>query len=388
MINQFALRLLTGILTLTMGCGKTETADESIEPPNPEVLLNVVHSDSVARLSEGDVEILKDGRLAFVYQQSGRGGGDFDRMDIVLKTSDDGGGNWSQPGVLVSSDEAGMNVMSPTILRTHDGELLLFYLRKNGPQDCRMYVRRSTDELATLSDPVLTMSTDGYFVVNNARPIQLSSGRLIIPAAFHPADGDFEWSDLRMFGIPTIFYSDDVGLSWDRAKTSLDAPPIVGVQLQEPGVVELEDGSLMMWMRTNGGFQYESFSNDRGETWTIPEPGPLAAPLSSATISRIPWTGDLVAVWNDRSGDHPTPEARADYWAVANRTPLTVAVSRDDGLTWSRSRLLENDEGLNFSYPSITFDGQRMIISYSICEFGAYCDMRVTAVDQRWVYGD
>ncbi|MGA7307083.1 MAG: sialidase family protein [Rhodothermales bacterium] len=378
---------LLGFLLAITGCS-INAGVESLDHVEPVVLLDVVHSDSVARVSEGDIEVLADGRLAFVYQQSGVGGSDFDQMDLVLRTSDDQGATWTDPEILVSSSEAAQNVMSPTILRAHDGELLLFYLRKNGPWDCHMYVRRSDDELATLSEPVLAIEPEGYFVVNNSRPIQLASGRLLVPASFHPADGELEWSSARMSGIPVIFYSDDVGLTWHQSQTSLETPPVPGVQLQEPGVIELTDGRVMMWMRTNDGFQYESFSNDQGVSWSTPVPGPLASPLSPATIARIPSTNELVVVWNDRSGDHPLPDARADTRAVGGRTPLAVAISSDEGLTWSRSRLLEEGAGINFQYPAITFDDDRMIVSYTICPLGEGCDIRVKAVDLGWLLGE
>ena len=89
----------------------------------------------------------------------------------------------------------------------------------------------------------------------------------------------------------------------------------------------------MMYIRTDGGSQFESFSSDGGIHWTKPIPGKLASPLSPATIERIPWTGDLLAVWNDHSGWHNFPKGR--------RTPLCVAISKDDGKTWSKSRVIE-----------------------------------------------
>ncbi len=349
-------------------------------------LLHAVHSETHSRLSEGDVARLTDGRLLAVYQRSGPEGDDFDRMDLVVQTSSDGGGTWTPPAVLVSAGEAGQNVMSPSLLRLHaSGGLLLFYLRKNAHNDARLYVRRLDDATLSLGEPVLALPAEGYHVVNNSRVAQLTDGRLVVPAAFHPEDGEAVWSPRRMYGQPRVFYSDDEGATWQRGSDPHPLPD--DVQLQEPGVVELQDGRLLMWMRTNAGVQYESVSTDRGATWSPPRPGPLASPLSPATLARSPWAGELVAVWNDHGGDHPFPASEPGYWAVGVRTPLAVALSYDDGRTWQRSRILEDAPDLHFSYPSITFDGERMIVSYSVCMHGSFCDYKVVTVDREWVHG-
>ena len=54
-----------------------------------------------------------------------------------------------------------------------------------------------------------------------------------------------------------------------------------------------------MYIRTNAGVQYFSYSQDQGETWSPVQPGNLKSPLSPASIERIPSTGDLLAVWNN-----------------------------------------------------------------------------------------
>lgn len=61
--------------------------------------------------------------------------------------------------------------------------------------------------------------------------------------------------------------------------------------LQEPGVVELKNGVLWAWARTDLGRQYEMFSMDGGEHWSDSQPswftGPCS-PLSVKTPAR--WT--------------------------------------------------------------------------------------------------
>jgi sialidase-1 len=145
-------------------------------------------------------------------------------------------------------------------------------------------------------------------------------------------------------------------LSVDAGMESLLAiePGAENPRNSEGDIIELKDGSLMMNMRTNAGSQYICYSKNGGETWSRPRPSKLASPLSPASIKRISWTGELLCVWNDHSGDHPYPAGR--------RTPLCLAVSKDDGKTWSTSRMIEPDPNGWYSYTSITFVKDRMLL--------------------------
>ena len=81
-----------------------------------------------------------------------------------------------------------------------------------------------------------------------------------------------------------------------------------------------------MLMRTGMGGQYKSVSQDGGETWTEPAPTTLTGTAAPVSISRIPSTGDLLAIWNNNLGkDRP---------GNVGRTPLTAAISKDEGETW------------------------------------------------------
>ncbi len=103
----------------------------------------------------------------------------------------------------------------------------------------------------------------------------------------------------------------------------------------EPEVVELSDGSLLMHFRTQLGHIAASESADGGETWTEARSWGVRAPEAPATLRRIPSTGDLLLIWNDTYRDGEGHGGK--------RTPLTAAVSTDEGQTWSHRRDLETD---------------------------------------------
>lgn len=352
----------------------------SAASPGVETLLVIEPTEAQTRNSEGDIVRLKDGRLCLIYTRFTGGRRDHSTADLAMRTSADNGKTWSEDGIIVPN-EGKCNVMSVSIVRLKNNELLLFYLRKDERlRSCNTYVRRSADEFNSLSEPVRVTFLEGYHVVNNDRVVQLSTGRLIVPAALHT--GFDETGNVTEFtgkAVIMAYYSDDNGRSWQRSKTPVTPIEQRKLVLQEPGVVQLKDGRLWMFMRTGHGFQYGCYSNDRGRTWSQPEPTKLASPLSPATIERIPWTGDLLCVWNDHSGTHVFPRER--------RTPLCIAVSKDDGKTWSQSRVVEGDPDGWYCYTSMTFVDDSVLLSYCAGdrEVGGLNRLKVLAITKDWL---
>jgi sialidase-1 len=298
------------------------------------------------RNSEGDFITLKDGRILFVYSRyTGTSGGDNASAYLAGRYSSDGGKTWDSRDIKVVEQEGKMNVMSVSLIRLKNGEIALFYLRKNSESDCIPVMRISNDETRSWSNPRPCITDrKGYFVVNNSRVIQLGNGRIVIPVAIHKPG----WKDIPEFFSMASYYSDDNGRSWNPGR---EAENPDNVLTQEPGVVELKNGNLLMIIRTDSGFQYRSVSGDKRETWSPVERSNIISPLSPAAIARIPSTGDLLLVWNNNGLNQ-------------KRTPLCVAVSRDEGATWINTRILENDPAGSFCYPAIHFSGSNVLIGY------------------------
>lgn len=343
------------------------------------------------RNSEGDIVLLADGRLCLIYTRFTDGSGDGSAADLAMRTSDDGGTTWRPDRIIVPNE--GRNVMSVSVHRLKDsGELLLFYLRKDLSRDsCNLFVRRSADEFKTIGPAVRVTQLNGYHVVNNDRVIQLLNGRIIVPAVLHTS---FDvtgtkvvgWDD-RDKGLPFVYYSDDMGRTWHKDETVITPVPERNLTLQENGVVELKDGRLWMFMRTVHGFQYGCYSSDAGDSWSVPQPiKQLASPLSPASIKRIPWTGDLVCIWNDHTGTHPFSSEANRFHPAGKRNPLCVAVSKDEGRSWSKSKIIEGNPDGWFCYTSITFLDDRVLLTYNSCVSKQWCmnRLKVAALSKDW----
>ena len=333
------------------------SADLSSSFPGAEVALELSISEGNPRNSEGDFVQLKDGRLLFIYTRFSGGGSDHDRADLVSRYSEDGGKSWSGDDKVVVANEGGLNVMSVSLLRLDDGRIALFYLQKNSLTDCRPVVRFSSDEAETWGEvtSIIPDKETGYFVLNNDRVVQLQSGRLLAPVALHHAPGREkpDWN-----GEVGCYYSDDAGLTWKSPGTMQKAFDVAGkrVAAQEPGVLELMDGRVLLWVRTGAGELYHGHSSDKGLTWSDLKPMGVATPQSPATIERIPGTKTLVMVWNDHT---ILPPAERKL-----RTPLAIALSRDEGVSWGAARNLETDPKGWYCYTAMEFTDKDLLLAY------------------------
>lgn len=342
-----------------------------------ESLLVIEPSKENPRNSEGDIIELKNGRLCLIYTRFTGGSSDHAAADLAMRTSEDDGKSWSKDSIVVHRP-GGLNVMSVSLLRLRSGQIALFYLRKTSQEDCRPLMRISNDEAKTWSQPTICITDKvGYYVLNNDRAVQLQSGRLVLPVAWHQGPGE----PRDTAGVLMCYLSDDEGKTWRRSKDSFKGYRSDGqrITVQEPGIVELKDGRLMMYMRTNAGSQYICYSQDGSETWSNAQPSDLVSPLSPASIKRIPWTGDLLCVWNDHSGIHSYTRGR--------RTPLCLSISQDEGKTWNRSRIIEGNPDGWYCYTAITFVKDRMLLAYCAGdkEIGGLNRLKVVAVSRDWL---
>jgi len=327
-------------------------------PAAGEVVLNLEPTKEHPRHSEGAFVTLKSGRVLFLYTQFYGGARDESPARIVSLHSDDAGRTWSREPRVVVENEGDANVMSVSLLRLASGRIALFYLKKNNWLDCRPYVRFSNDEAQTWSEPRLVVSAPGYFVLNNDRVIQLSTGRLVMPLAFHRSRGGDPHSSRSFDGraLALWYLSDDEGQTWREADSWWALPAATRTGLQEPGVVERADGTLLSWFRTDQGAQFVSESKDAGKTWSAPRASALKSPVSPASLKRQPGTSDLLAIYNDHSGEFAFPAGK--------RTPLVSSLSVDGGQTWSWRKALETDADGWYCYTAIHFTGDAVLLAY------------------------
>jgi len=351
------------------------------------------------RNSEGSFAELKDGRLLFVYSHF-YGNSDDDNSSAVLaaRYSSDKGETWTAMDRIIVGKEAVMNVMSVSLLRLQDGRLALFYGRKNSNYDSRPVVRFSEDDGESWSEAVSCLNEPiGYYVLNNDRVIQLKEGphkgRIIVPLARHSllseapegidvlAPAAELWSrpdvGIDFHGRIVCALSDDGAKTWRLSQDSFEVFDSNGNRTvaQEPGVVELRNGKILMYIRSEGG-QYFCTSEDGGDTWSKPYMSPLHSPISPASMKRLP-NGDLLALWNNYDA---VPGGTLD----GLRTPLATAVSSDEGITWNHVKLLEGNLKGWYCYIGIHVMADDVLLSYNAMDYLNH--QRITNVPIEYLY--
>lgn len=187
---------------------------------------------------------------------------------------------------------------------------------------------------------------------------RLPNGRFLLPL----------YSDTFSIGIMAV--SDDKGRSWYASK------PLIGFGAIQPTVVRKNDGTLVAFMRDNGGSGHirTCESNDDGINWgpvgvsQLPNPG---AGIDAVRLGNGHWC----LVYNDtRRG----------------RNNLAVSISDDEGKNWKWTRHLEKHEKGSYHYPCV-IQGRDNIIhsvySYSVPKTKGHSNetMKHAAFNEAWV---
>ncbi len=372
-MNSNLVKSIIGISLIVLAGCNTNKDHETLKN-GKEIVLRLEPGPDNPRNSEGDFIHLKDGWILFVYTHFTGGSGDNASAFLASRFSNDGGRTWSGKDVLLLPNEGAMNIMSVSLLRLQNGRIALFYLRKNSESDCIPFMRTSADEAQTWSAPVRCIDEPGYYVMNNDRAVQLQNGRIILPVACHADTGKFS-----SVGRIMCYYSDDSGETWVKSQQAANPENVV---LQEPGIVELKNSELMMFIRTNAGVQFLSFSHDQGKSWSAVQRSNIRSPLSPASIERIPSTGDLLLVWNNNSKEGGGSD---------KRTPFNLAISKDDGKTWEKTKTIESDPYGWYCYTAIDFIDDHVLLAHCAGNRRTNVGLETTQITRLtlgWIYAE
>ncbi|HET9134015.1 MAG TPA: sialidase family protein [Gemmatimonadales bacterium] len=256
---------------------------------------------------------------------------------LVVSRSADGGTTWSAPATLARDPRFDFANPTPVVDRT-TGAVWLAYDRFpdrcGSNRDCTtpgndsldvathqtVWVRSSTDDGVTwgaavlLPKPIVTADSIWWrsAAVGPGSGIQLDrqrepsrNGRLVIPARRF---GSPSATGRTVGGEPFTFFSDDHGATWHLGGVTR------GAAANEPEVVELADGRLLMEGRQNDGpHRWRWWSSDGGATWSAPVAGDIGiTPVDASAIrlrdGRVAFTGPIgpgrtnLGLWLSRDG--------------------------------------------------------------------------------------
>ena len=212
--------------------------------------------------------------------------------------------------------------------------------------------------------------------------IQLSNGRMVMPFSYlsDRATGCF---------VSEVILSDDNGYTWRNAGADLvidNGGGAIESGAVEPVAIELEDGRIWMVIRTQTGRLYESYSSDRGESWTVPEPTAFIASNAPAGLLKLR-DNRIMMCWN-----HSKCEP-IRHGISYSRQSLVAAVRESDG-TWRGYREIvgldrEQDADHSLCYPwmSELGDGNVLVgyLSVHLRDWKGTVKFQMTRVNPEWV---
>jgi predicted neuraminidase len=239
---------------------------------------------------------------------------------------------WSLPVRLTNIPD--MAVWNPVLFQDGNRTWLFF---KIGPSPREWVGAYRTSEDAGESWSDITYLPAGLLGPIRAKPIHLADGSWLagssVEAGYRwdtPADAPYRtwtcWAER----------SSDKGKSWTRfGPIAIPGQPYGVIQ---PALWQTATGEVRMFMRSTErvGRVVFSASKDGGRTWSPAKLTALPNPNAGIDLVKLR-DGRLVLIYNH------TPQGRDS---------IHLAVSRDDGDSWSAPYVLEEGQG-EFSYPAV-----------------------------------
>lgn len=290
--------------------------------------------------------IVTDEGTLLAFAEGRKTPGDAGDIDLLLKRSFDNGKTWTDPQVIWDDSDNTCGNPNPVVDR-ETGRIWLFstwnlgedsereIITKTSDDTRRPYVMYSDDDGESWSEPreltdCCKESSWGWYATGPGIGIQLEhgkhKGRLVIPANHSYDEPDS--TVYRRFGDygygAHLLYSDDHGETWRKSEP-------IRPGTNESQIVELDDGTLMMNMRSYNG-QYSravATSTDGGETWSeIDHDLQLVESQVQASIFNY--------------GDYKDKMLMlfANPAVPVGRTHMTLRASFDEGQHWRFAKLI------------------------------------------------
>jgi len=263
--------------------------------------------------------------------------------DVAIWLARYADGAWEKPERAAKVNETAH--WNPVLFRDADDALYLFF--KVGPDIdfWQTYWKKSDDNGETWTEPVeLVPGDEGGRGPVRSKPIILSDGTWLAGASTEHR----RWE-------PFADRSADKGATWERSENfAVDRKTLGSRDAIQPTVWESKSGHVHALLRTKSGKVWRVDSEDGGKTWSDVRATELPNPNSGIDVEKL-GDGRLLLVYN--------PTGR--NWGP--RTPLDVAVSDDNGESWTTWARLEDDANLRaeYSYPAIARTNDGVAISYT-----------------------
>jgi predicted neuraminidase len=235
---------------------------------------------------------------------------------------------------------------NPVLFDAPDGKIYLYFKVGKEIDDWETWVQTSDDKGKTWTKPVELVPGDkgGRGPVRN-HIIVLSDGTWLAPAS---NEKNKVWNAF-------MDRSADGGKTWEATPfIELDRTLIPEEGVIQPTLWESAPGNVHALLRTSGGKIARTDSKDYGKSWSPIHLTDLPNNNSGIDVAHL--GGEKIALIYNPVGEN---------WG--DRNPINLAISLDNGKTWALDQIIEkgDDPETEFSYPSITLDGDDLVITYT-----------------------
>jgi len=248
-------------------------------------------------------------------------------IDQVLKKSLDNGNTWDKIRTIVDFPNQ-EGAADPQLLQDREtGRIFLFYAYCPGRNDVTEGPNRnrrhlvlqyvySDDDGENWSLPIVAeygLKQEGWHSIWSApgRGLQLQGGRLIAPVTVSDTAHMYSY----------YLYSDDHGNSWQMSN-------LMGTDINEPTMVELDDRTLLLNARNRTGNRAIVSSTDGGEHWSnVSYHKDLIEPGCQGSFIKYSIEGKSILLFSNPADNK-------------KRKNMTVSVSADNGKTWPVKKVI------------------------------------------------
>lgn len=339
----FYLWIATICFSVFDACNSRKGADEKgMEDPQVTIAVKEFVFDDVRPFAQCHASTLlrtDDGKFLVAWF----GGTHEKHDDVGIWISKGGPGNWSPPEEIAKiREEAHWN---PVLFKDPGGTVTLFFKVGKEIDFWETWYKVSRDDGMTWSEAKELVPGDkgGRGPVRN-KPIVLSDGTWLAPAS----------SELEGVWNAFVDRSEDAGKTWVQSEfLPINRDSITEEGVIQPTLWESEPGKVHMLLRSSAGVICRSDSEDYGKTWSAVYKTALPNPNSGIDVTKLK-DNTLVLIFN--------PDDK--NWG--SRSPISAAVSRDNGQTWdSVVEIEKGDVEDEFSYPSVISFGDTVAVTYT-----------------------